>query len=115
MRFFARFAPVRAYRDLRGFLAQRQPHELWFLILAVGLTAAAIALFARNDYPVQYREPDIVYFKQWRADRSEAEILAQQKIDAPAEAKAKADQKRRIDARRAEFQHMNDAMNRWGL
>ena len=38
MRFFSRFSPVIAYRDLRFFLGSRQPHELWFLVAAMAIT-----------------------------------------------------------------------------
>ena len=39
MRYFRRFAPVRAYKDLRYFLATREPYEYWFLIAAMAITA----------------------------------------------------------------------------
>ena len=37
--YLARFSPFRAVADLRVFLSHRQPHELWFGILAIVLTA----------------------------------------------------------------------------
>jgi hypothetical protein len=115
MAFFARFAPGRAYRDLRMFLAQRKPYELYFLIAALAVTSGAIALFARNDIPVEYKPPEVIYVQQWRADRSEAEILAQQKIDQAKKEKEDAELKRLQDKRRADFKKVDDAMKRWGI
>jgi hypothetical protein len=115
MSFFARFAPGRAYRDLRVFLAQRQPYELWFLLAAMAVTGGAIALLARNDIPVEYKPPEIIYVKQWNLDRTEAEILAQQKIDQAAKDKDDAELKRQQAERRAMFKRMGDTMDKYGL
>ncbi|WP_375244304.1 hypothetical protein [Sphingomonas parapaucimobilis] len=115
MSFFGRFSPVRAIRDLRLFLSQRQPYELVFLMIAVGITGFFIYALARDDYvPVPYK-PDIIYVEQWRADRSEAEILAQQKIDYVKKKQRLAEEKAAKDQRQAEFKKVDDALSKWGI
>ncbi|MGE7206372.1 hypothetical protein ACQKJZ_11905 [Sphingomonas sp. NPDC019816] len=115
MSFFGRFSPVRAIRDLRVFLSQRHPVELVFLMVAVGITGFFIYAFARDDYvPVPYK-PDIIYVEQWRADRSEAEILAQQKIDYVKKKERLAEEKAAKEQRQAEFKKVDDALTKWGI
>jgi hypothetical protein len=115
MRYFRRFAPVRAYRDLRYFLATREPYEYWFLVAAMAITGFLVWAFAHDSrFEREYR-PEIVYVEQWRADRSDADIVAQQKIDAPIKAKRMAEQKAREDKVKAQFQAVDNAMDKWGL
>ncbi|MEG3163685.1 hypothetical protein U1701_03665 [Sphingomonas sp. PB2P19] len=115
MGFFSRFSPIAAYRDLRLFLSQRQPHELWFLIAALGVTSFLVYAFARDSGAEPEYKRNIVYVEQWSADRTDAEIIAQQKIDAPIKAKALAAQKAREDADRAAWKRMDDKMTAMGL
>src|SRR3546814_4766162 len=80
-------SPLRAYRDLRLFLGQRHPHQLLFGFLAIAVTGLIVAGFFHDSHiPTPYKR-NIIYVEQWRADRSEAEILAQQKIDMKIKAK----------------------------
>lgn len=115
MGFFDRFAPVRAYRDLRFFLSQRQPYELWFLVLAMLVTGFVIYAFARDSYAEPEYRPNIVYVEQWPADRTDAQIRAQQKIDAPIKAARMAEQKKREDETRASFKRMDDKLKALGI
>ncbi len=115
MQFFARFSPVRAYRDLRLFLASREPYELGFLALAIAITGFVIYAFEKDSTVAPVYHRDIVYVQQWRADRTDADIRAQQKIDAPLKAKRIADEQAELEARRAQFRKVDDAMTRWGL
>jgi hypothetical protein len=116
MAFFRRFLSIPgAYRDLRRFLARRKPYELWFLLLAMVLTMATLVAFQHDSYvPVPYHE-NIIYVQSWRADRSEAEILAQQKIDMAAKAKQDAATEKLRKQRQAEFQELNNQVNAWHL
>ena len=115
MSFFGRFSPVRAIRDLRFFLSQRQPYELVFLMIAVGITGFFIYAFARDDYvPVPYK-PNIIYVEQWPADRTDVQIKAQQKIDYVKKKERLAEEKAAQDQRRAEFKKVDDALTKWGF
>lgn len=115
MGFFSRFAPLRAYRDLRFFLSQRQPYELWFLIAALMVTGFLVYAFAHDSYAEREYHPTIIYVEQWPADRTDAQIRAQQKIDAPIKARALAEQKARDAATRASFKRMDDKLTDMGL
>ncbi|RDE05849.1 hypothetical protein [Sphingomonas aracearum] len=115
MHFFRRFAPWQALQDLRRFLAQRKPYELGFFFLSVLITGAIIMGFAIDSYAPPTYKRDIIYFQNWRADRTDAQIIAQQKLDAPKEAAAKKAQEQREAAVRAQFKQIDDKLTKWGL
>ena len=115
MNFFGRFFPFRAYQDLRLFLAQRQPYELGFLVLAMALTGFFIFAFARDSHVEPAYKPNIIYVQQWRADRTDAQIRAQQMIDQAAKQKRLAEQKTEQDKKRAEFQRLDNQLDKWGI
>lgn len=109
------FAPVRAWRDLRVFLAARQRYELWFLALSLALTALAIwALFKDSHFERAYKR-NIIYVESWRADRSDAEIKAKQVIDQARKEKVLAEIRARQEKRKAEFKRVDDALKRYGI
>jgi len=115
MQFFSRFSPVRAIRDLRFFLSQREPRDLGFLALAVAITGFFVYAFMRNDIPPEPYSPNIIYFKNYAADRSDAQIKAQQAIDKVDHDKRIAAQKAREEKLRRQFKTVDDAMDKWGL
>lgn len=115
MRYLARFSPFRAIRDLRLFLSQRQRHELIILAVSIMLTSGLIAGFAHDAHEEIPYKRNIIYVQQWRADRSEAEILAQQKIDKVAKDKQLAAEEKERKERQAEFKRLDDKMKAWGL
>ena len=115
MSFLRNMSPVRAYRDLRVFLASRERYELGFLFAAMLVTSFFIYAFAKDSYFEPAYKPNIIYVEQWPATRTDAEIRAQQKIDAVTKAKRLAEQKAREDEVRAGFKKMDDRMTSWGL
>lgn len=115
MGYFSRFSPVRAIRDLRFFLAQRQPYELGFLALAMAITGFLIFAFMHDSYEEPVYRPNIIYVQQWRADRTDAQIIAQQKIDEPIRQKELAEQRKADEERRAGFRRLDEKLKRWGL
>ncbi len=115
MGFFGRFSPVRAYRDLRFFLSQRQPYELGFLALSLAVTGFLIFAFAHDSYAEPAYKPNIIYVQQWSADRSDAEIVAQQKIDEPIRQRELAERRKAEEERRAGFRRLDEKLTRWGL
>ncbi|MES2753724.1 MAG: hypothetical protein V4659_03570 [Pseudomonadota bacterium] len=115
MAYFARFSPFRALRDLRYFLAQRQPYELWFLLLAIVLTSAllyGLLLDSKAERPYQ---ANITYVEQWSAARTDREIIARQKIDKVTEDRVKAAQEARRKAVQADFKKIDDRLKALGL
>lgn len=115
MNFFARMSPLRAVRDLRFFLQQRQPHELIFLVISVLATGLILIGFVKDSAIEKEYRPEIVYVQQWRLDRTDAQIRAQQAIDAPIKQKQLDEQKRVQDERRAAFKKIDDKLEKWGL
>ena len=115
MQFFARLSPVRAYKDLRFFLAQRHPYELGFLFAAIAITGFFLYAFMRNDYVAPPYQPQIIYVQQWRADRTDAEIKAQQAIDKIDQDKLIAEHKAAEEATKAQYRKLDESMSKWGL
>ena len=113
--FFARMSPLRAYRDLRTFLIDRGPQELWFLAAAVAITIFLIYAFVKDSHAVKEYRPDIIYVQQWKMDRTDAQIVAQQKIDQVKKDKELAELKKRQDATRAQFKKLDDQLTRMGI
>lgn len=115
MNFLTRLSPFRAIRDLRFFLAQRQPYELGFLALSMVVTTAIIAGFVKDSRVEKPYKKNIVYVEQWPLTRTNAEIVAQQKIDQVERDKEKAEQLRREKELQAEFKKLDDRLKAVGL
>jgi hypothetical protein len=115
MGFFSRLSPIRAFLDLRRYLQGRPPYELGFLLLAMAMTTGFIFVFARDSgTPAEY-QPDIIYVEQYRLDRTDAEIAAQQKIDGAIKAKRVAEIEKRAAERRASFKRLDDKLRNAGF
>ena len=115
MQFFARFSPIRAYKDLRRFLIGREPYELGFLLLAMMVTGFFVYAFAFDGQIEQEYKPDVIYVEQYRLDRTDAEIAAQQKIDGAAKEKRLAERRKRELERQASFKRLDDNLRSVGL
>ena len=115
MGFFSRFSPIAAYQDLRLFFSQRRPYELFFLVAALGVTSFLIYAFMKDSYVEKEYRPKIIYVEQWPADRTDAQIVAQQKLDAPIKAARLAEQKKREDETRASFKRLDDKLKAMGI
>ena len=115
MTFLSRMSPVRAWSDLRYFLSTRERHEWWFLLAAIAITAFLIFAFAKDSYMEKEYRPQIVYVQQWRLDRTDAEIVAQQKIDQAKKDKDEAVLRKQQDENRAAFKRLDDKLTRMGI
>lgn len=114
MGYFRRLNPLRALGDLRRFLARRGRHEIIFLFAAFAACYALIAAFAfgtRVDKP--WVRPEIIYVQSWRADRSDAEIVAQQKIDLAKKKEQDAAEAKFEAEKRASFRRLKDKLSPW--
>ena len=88
--------------DLRNFLATRQKHQFLFATISIVIPALLITGFyvdSRIDPP----KPEMYFIPSWPATRSDAEIIAQQKID-----QAKKD--KMLAEKRAAYQRLADQL-----
>lgn len=115
MRYFARFSPLAALRDLRAFLSHRQPYELWFGILAIVVTGLLLVGFVKDSRVEKRYEPNIIYVDQWKADRSDAEIVAKQKVDQVEIDRLKAERDQRMKDRQDQFKRLDERLKKYGL
>jgi hypothetical protein len=104
-----------ALADLRYFLRHREPHQVYIAMGAVALTALTIAAFVVDSRFEPDYHPDIVYVQQWPLSRTDAQIIAQQKIDYVIKARRLEAEKRAAAQRQAGFQHIQNAMDAWDL
>lgn len=113
--FFARLSPTRAARDLRFFFQTRERYEWGFLALSVAITGFFIWAFFVDSYAEKEYKPNIIYFEQWKLDRTDAEIVAQQKIDQAKKDIETAKQREREEKLRAGFKRLDDKLNELGI
>lgn len=115
MQFLARFSPLRAVQDLRLFLAGRQRHELVFLFLSIVFTTLLIAGFVKDSHFEKTYKRNIQYVESWPADRSSAQIRADQLRDMALRTKRDATIEKRQADLKASFRRVDDSMTKWGL
>ncbi len=73
--------PSVALRDLLAFLRQRSREQVIGLCLAVLVTTIIVIVFLVDSKINTAPPPQIVYVEQWSENRTDEEIIAQQKID----------------------------------
>lgn len=114
LKYVERFNLLSAGRDFRAFLAMRRPYEFGFMVASLILCVVIVAGFVVDStIKREWKKPDIIYVQQWRADRTDAEIIAQQKIDQVKKQQRDAAQKKLEDENRAAFKRLNDRIGRW--
>ena len=86
--------PRAALKDLTAFLRQRSREQVIGASLAVLVTVIIVIVFFVDSKINTAPPPTIVYAESWKADRTDTEIVAEQKIDqAKREAAAKEKQR----------------------
>ena len=73
--------PRAAIADLRAFMRQRSREQVVGAALAVLVTAIIVIEFLVDSKIGTAPPPQVVYMDSWSANRTDAEIIAQQKID----------------------------------
>ena len=91
--------PRAALKDLAAFMRQRSRDQLIGAALAVLVTLIIVIIFFVDSKINTAPPPQIVYVENYGPDRTDADIIADQK-------KASADRKRAEEARRKEFQKL---------
>jgi hypothetical protein len=94
-------------QDLRAFAATRQRYQLACAAGAILLPVLIVAGFYHDSFiPPPPQGP--IYVESWPATRSDAEIIAEQKVDQKARDEAR-------EARRQQFVRLKAKMERYGL
>lgn len=108
MAFLPKPAPIgEAWSDMVAFVFQRRPHQYVFAALAVGIPILTFYAFVNQfSYEKEYQLPPVIYVKQWPAERTRAEMVAQQKRDLPGELARKKALADAIAKRKAMFKKM---------
>ncbi len=78
--------------DLRAFLATRQRHQMVIAAISMGMPVLIVLGFY-HDSQTEPPKPEMYFLPSWPADRSDAEIIAQQKIDQKIREKRLADKR----------------------
>ena len=73
------------------------------MMLAMAVTLVILWMFVKDSNVATPYKRDIIYVQQWRLDRSDADIKAQQAKDLPEELKRKAAIEAAQKKRQAEF------------
>ncbi len=98
-------SPLAAIADLRSFLRQRSREQVIAGSLAFLITSIVIVMFLVDSKINTAPPPTIIYTDSWSIDRSDAEIIAQQKKDQAAQQAA-------AEERQKQYQALE---NRFGL
>jgi hypothetical protein len=77
--------PSVVWSEFKAVLTQQGSHKLLFAGLALLIPAVVLLIFILSPIKADYRGPDIIFAESWPANRSEADIIRQQAIDAPKE------------------------------
>ena len=88
--------PRAAWRDFRAFLRQRGREQWIGAALAVLVTIIIIIEFLVDSQINTAPPPRIIYVQEYKADRTDAEIIAQQKIDQAAKEAAQKEKQRQF-------------------
>jgi hypothetical protein len=101
-------SPRALWQDIRAFWSTRTRHQWIAAILALVIPAViVIGFIADSRYGIMPGE-QVIYVKSWPANRSEAEIRAQQQADL-------ARLNRLREERRQAFQRLDSSLNRLGI
>ena len=96
-------SPRAALRDLSAFMRQRSREQLIGGILALLVTVIIIILFAVDSKINTAPGPQIVYVESWSANRTDAEIVAEQKKHQAERRKAEEEKRRQYEKLEKQF------------
>lgn len=102
---------IASFRDLGLFLRTRTRADYVIALIAAAITLFVVFAFYHDSHFVA--QPQIVYVQNWRADRTDAEIIAEQKKERPAREKALAEQQKALAERQREFKEVQKATSFW--
>ena len=104
-------SPITAWRDFREFARAPRKHKIVFAALACVFPAFLLwAMIHDAKVDEEWVPPTIVYVKQWPANRTAAQVRAQQAKDLPAERAARKALDDAAEARRQAYRRLADKM-----
>lgn len=89
-------SPLAALTDLRRFMSRRSREQVLGATMAGLSTIIIVILFLVDSKINTAPPPQIVYVEQWSANRSDAEIIAEQKKDQAAMEAAQRERQRQF-------------------
>jgi len=89
-------SPRALWSDLKSFLRQRSRYQTMGAVVAVAMPLIILVGFYYDSKTNIMPGEQIVYVKSWPSTRTDAEIIAQQKIDQERREKALAEQQRQF-------------------
>ena len=92
-----------AFRDLGAFMRQRSPEQLIGASLALLSTVIIVILFLVDSKVNTAPPAQIVYVDSWSANRTDAEIAAQQEVDQQKKREAEAEKRRQYQKLEKQF------------
>ena len=101
-------APKALWADIRAFTAERSPYQWAGMAVALIMPGLIIASFFHDSSHGVQPGPQIIYAQSWPANRTEAEIKADQKRD---QAKREAAMKER----QRQFRKIDKDLDRLGI
>lgn len=108
-------SPRAAWRDLKFFLAQRRKHELLFATLSVAMTMVLVTAFYFDSRIEKEWQRNITYIESWPLTRTDAEIIAAQKVHAEAKKRREAEIAAKKEERRQQFERLDRQLEALGI
>jgi hypothetical protein len=100
-----------SWLDLRTFLATRERTEWLFAGISIGITVFIIFAFWHDSRAEPAEQ--IVYVQSWPANRTDAEIIADQKKDRIVKKQEEAERNQALAERQASYQRLQKATAGW--
>jgi hypothetical protein len=101
-------APKTLWADMRAFAAERSPYQWAGLAVAIVMPALIVASFFHDSTHGVQPGPQLIYAESWPANRTDTQIVADQKRDQAQRAAAQKERQR-------EFRKLGKDMERFGL
>lgn len=101
-------APKALWADIRAFTSQRSPYQWAGMAVAIVMPVLIILSFLHDSSHGVQPGPQLIYVESWPANRTDAQIIADQKRD---QAEREAAQKER----QREFRKLDKDLDRLGI
>lgn len=87
--------PVGAIADFRTVWNQAGKNRWWIALAAAAATLSVFSVMFQEEHRILPRPPKVIYITSWRADRTDAEIIASNKANQAYQDKLRAEQAKR--------------------